>query len=83
MRKFVRSTARRLTYVVDLCIPSDENILVIDNGCDQSIININSFLIQSFAGIYYNIGGAIRTMKSTNLELVNEAFILVSMSDGG
>ena len=77
------NTARRLTYVDDLCIPSDENILVIDNGCDQSIININSFLVQSFAGIYYNVGGAISTMKSTNLELVNEAFTLVSMPDGG
>ena len=83
MGKVVGSTARRLTYVDDLCIPSDENILVIDNGCDQSIININSFLVQSFAGIYYNVGGAISTMKSTNLELVNEAFTLVSMPDGG
>ena len=76
-------TARRLTYVDDLCISFDENILVIDNGCDQSIVNINSSLVQYFAGIYYNVGGAISTMKSKNLELVNEAFTLVFMPDGG
>ena len=83
MEKIVGSTARRLTYVDDLCISSDENILVIDNGCDQSIININSFLVQSFAGIYYKIRGTISTMKSSNLELVNETFELVSMPDLG
>ena len=79
----MKSTERCLTYVNDLCIPSDENILVTDNGCDQSIININSFLVQSFTGTYYNVGGAIGTMKSTNLELVNEAFTLVSIPNGG
>ena len=74
---------RRLTYVNDLCISCDENILVIDNGCDQSIINITSFLIQYFTGIYYNVGGEISTMKYTNLKLVNEFFTLVSMPSEG
>ena len=34
---------RRLTIVNDLSIPFTETILVVDNGCDQTIININSF----------------------------------------
>ena len=65
----VGSTVRHLTYANGLCIPCDEKISVIDNGCDPSIINIYSCLIQSFTGNYYNIGGAISTIESTNLEL--------------
>ena len=79
----MKSTAYRLTYVDNLCIPSNENILVTDNDCEQSIINMNSFLIQSFTSIYYNIGGAISTMKSTNLKLLNEDFTLVYFLDIG
>ena len=52
---------------------------MIDNGCDQSIINLNSFLIQSFAGITYNVGGALHAMNSKSLELVNTAFTLVTL----
>ena len=48
---------RRLTYLDDLVISTNEHIMVIDNGCDQTIININSFLIQSVTGAYVNIGG--------------------------
>ena len=72
---------RCLTIVDYLLIPFMENILVIDNGCDQTIININSFLIQSFAGIYYNVGGALNRMTPSSLELVNEAFTLATLPD--
>ena len=48
---------RRLTYLDDLVISTNEHIMVIDNGCDQTIINITSFLVQSFTGAYVNIGG--------------------------
>ena len=50
--------------------------MVVDNGCDQSIINSNSFLIKSFAGVLYNVGGALGSMRSTNLELVNDAYTM-------
>ena len=50
--------------------------MVVDNGCDQSIINNNSFLINSFAGVLYNVGGALHGTKSSQLELVNDAFTL-------
>ena len=71
--------SRRLTSQDDLIIPHSENILIMDNGCDQTIVNINSFLIQSHAGVYYNVGGALHAMTSTNLELVNDAFTLVTL----
>ena len=58
-----------------------ENILVIDNGCDQTIININSFLIESFAGIYYNVGGALNIMTQSSLELINKSFTLAILPD--
>ena len=40
---------RSLTIVNDLLIPFMENILVIDNGCDQTVININSFLYNTLS----------------------------------
>ena len=73
---------RRLTYLDDLVISTNEQIMVIDNGCDQTIININSFLVQSFTGEYVNIGGALSTMSSSNLEIVNAAFTIALLSDG-
>lgn len=55
--------------------------MVVDNGCDQSIININSFLIYSFAGVLYNVGGALGSMTSSNLELVNDTYTLATLPD--
>ena len=52
-------------------------MFIIDNGCDQSVINLNLFLIHSFAGVSFTIGGALNTMGSTNLELVSNAYTFV------
>ena len=72
---------RRLTYLDDLVIANNEPIMVIDNGCDQSIVNINSFLVQYFTGEYINIGGALSTMTSSNLEIVNDTFTIAILGD--
>ena len=72
-------TTRRVDHRGDLVLPLDKNILVINNGCDQSIINLNSLLILSFAGVYFTVGGALNTMSSTNLELVSNAHTLVTL----
>ena len=74
-------SSRRLLSQDDLVISELENILVIDNGCDQTIININSFLIHSFAGTKYKINGALNAMSSSSLELVSEAFTLVTIDE--
>ena len=61
--------------VDDLVIPSNnENILLIDNGCDISIISNNSFLINTYTGIHFNVDGALYNMKSNNLQLVNDCY---------
>ena len=72
---------RRVEFIDELCITTNENILVVDNGCDQTIININSFIIKSFAGVLFNVGGALHDMKSSQLELVNDAYTLVHLND--
>ena len=48
---------RRVQRINDLFITEDEGILISDSGCDQSIINLNAFLIQTFTGIEYIVGG--------------------------
>ena len=54
---------------------------MIDNGCDQTIIHIDSFLIGTFAGVHFNINGALNKMGSTTLELVSDAYTLVTLND--
>ena len=72
---------RRVEQIDNLLITTEENIMIIDNGCEQTIINSNSFLVQSFAGVIFNVGGALQGMSSSNLELVNEAYTLANLCD--
>ena len=66
-----------MTHREDLVIPSTkDNILLIDNGCDISIISKNSFLIQTLTGIFYNVDGALHNMHASNLQLVSNCFTL-------
>ena len=37
--KLVKMSKRRVQRICDLFIAEDENILISDSGCDQSIIN--------------------------------------------
>ena len=72
--QFVIEKRRRIN-IDDLVIPSkNENNLLIDNGCDVSIISINSFLINTYTGIHFNVDGALFNMKSNNLQLVNDCY---------
>ena len=46
--------------------------MIIDSGCDQSIISISSFVIGCRTGIKYSVDGALDDMKSSApLEVVN------------
>ena len=63
----------------DLVIPVNENILVIDNSCYQTIVDINAFLTEYFAGIQLNVGGALNSMESTKLELFYGAYTLITL----
>ena len=73
---------RRVQRICDLVITDNEHTLITDSGCDQSIINSSAFLIQSFTGVFYNVGGALNGMSSSNLELVNDAYTLATLPDG-
>ena len=71
--------ARKVTTIGDLVVTTDECILIIDNGCDQTIINKSCFKIDTHTGIFYNVGGALGSMSCSNLELVNSAYTLVQL----
>ena len=59
----------------NLLIPSNnENILLIDNSCDVSIISNNSFFIETYTGNFFNVDGALFSMISNNLEVVNDCY---------
>ena len=82
MGKIQETSSRCLNYLNNnLVITFNENILVIDNSCDQTIVNINDFLIESFTGIKFNVEGALNSMKSTKLELINDVYTLVILSN--
>ena len=65
----------------NLVFTTNESVLVINNGCDQTIININSFLIYTFAGVKYKVNGALSKMSSSSLELVSDAYTLVIIGE--
>jgi len=73
---------RRVQRIHDLVITTDESILISDSGCDQSIVNSNSFLIETHTGTYYNVGGALHGMSASDLELVNDAYTLATLPEG-
>ena len=55
--------------------------MVVDNGCNQSIIYMNSFLVKSLSGELFNVGGVLHDMQSSQFELVGEAYTLVTLPD--
>ena len=76
---------RRITYNGDLAIPSDgDSTLIVDSGCDQSIITLNHFIVTVNTGVYYTVHGALQGRMSsgnTMLEVVN-GYTLATLRDG-
>ena len=61
MEKINKMWIRCLNYINnDLVIPINEYIIIIDNACDQIIVNINNFLIESLTDIQFNLGGGFK-----------------------
>ena len=62
-----------IRIINDLFVSSiNEEILVVDSGCDQSIISYSSFVVGCHTGIQYSVDGALGDMKSkAPLEVVN------------
>ena len=65
----------------ELTIVDNENLIIIDNGCDQTIINLNSFVVMTFTGILFDVNGAMDSMKSEPLELVNNTYTLAILNN--
>ena len=61
----------------DLVIPENENILLINNGYDISIISKYYFSNLTFTGILFNIDGALYNMNSNNLQSVHDYYATV------
>ena len=40
----------------------EENNLIIDNGCDQPIINLTSFLVHNYTGVFIHVNGAMNSI---------------------
>ena len=53
-----------------------------DNGCNQTIINLNSFLVFTFLGTTFSVSGAMSSISSEPLELVNDAYTLATLEEG-
>ena len=79
MSKVEKLTIRRLNYLDHLVIPINTHLLIIYNDCDQTIINLNLFLVNFFAGVHFTIGGALSIISSSKLESVNDAYNLVTL----
>ena len=59
---------RMMIKIDDLVIPSNnESILLIDNGCNVSIISNNSFLIETYTSTFFNVDGVLISIKTNNL----------------
>ena len=47
-----KMSVRHLNYInIYVVIPINESIFIIYNGCDQSIVSINAFSTEYFAGV--------------------------------
>ena len=65
-------TCRSIKHFNDLTITSDESILVVDSGCDQSIVSNLVFKIGCRTGVFFDVNGALSGMKGDlPLEVVN------------
>ena len=65
-------TCRSIRYLYDLTLVSEENILVVDSGCDQSIVSNLAFRVGCRSGVFFNVDGVLSDMKSSQLlEVVN------------
>ena len=58
---------------------SSDHVLVIDSGCDQTMIHSSVCHVLSFTNQYFKINGVMSTMKSeSNLQVVNAAVLITN-----
>ena len=58
---------------------SSDHVLVIDSGCDQTMIHSSVCHVLSFTNQYFKINEVMSTMKSeSNLQVVNAAVLITN-----
>ena len=67
-------SSRKITKIRDLVISLDKEISIIDNNCNQTIVDSNSYLVVTHIGILYNVDGALDCMLLSKYELVNDCY---------
>ena len=76
-------TTRRLNKLDnELTVYANEYVLIVDNGCDQTIIALSLFVADTFTGLKFSVSGAMASMHCDTLELVNDAYTLATLDDG-
>ena len=65
---------RRVQQKGDLTVCTGEKLMIVDSGCDQTIVNHSSFLIGTYTGVFINVGGALISHKPKYLEIVNDCY---------
>ena len=70
------------TFKLDyLVIPyPNTSILILDSGCDQSIITISSFSIFNLSGEFYNVKGADEKWEAVPMQLGSGATLATTES---
>ena len=59
---------------------SGDNILVMDSGCDQTMINSSVCHVLSYTNQYFKINGVMSNMQSDDLLQVVNAAVLITKS---
>lgn len=65
----------------ELTVYKDEQVLIVDNDCNQTVITFNSFQVFTFLGFTFSVSSAMSSMSSELLELVNDAYTLATLED--
>ena len=66
----------------ELTVYANEYVLIVDKGCEQTIIALSLFVVDTFTGIEFSVSGAMTSMHCEVLELVNDAYTLATLDDG-
>ena len=65
-----------------MVITTNEDLWLIDNGCDQSAVSNNCFSVGTQTSTFFTASGAIHSISALQLELVNDVVTCVVMDNG-
>ena len=63
----IKQRARKVTKSGNLVVITNKDVLIVDNGCDQSIISKSVFTIGLHNDLFYYVSEALGSMHTSNL----------------